>query len=103
MHVSLGLLDAVLKLIIQHINHLLLIKWCDEYACLNFGFNLFNSVQTLCNACGIDYMKQVTSRGSGITTFPDAVAVVPAANDDASPSAVPAEEGSDYSKGSSDV
>ncbi|XLT12423.1 hypothetical protein HN51_058113 [Arachis hypogaea] len=44
--------------------------------------------KTLCNACGIDYMKQVTSRGSEIATVPDE-----------------AELGSDHSKsqGSADV
>ncbi|MED6207353.1 hypothetical protein PIB30_035058 [Stylosanthes scabra] len=52
-------------------------RYCTNYYCRTtrtpmwrkgpLGFKV-----TLCNACGIDYMKQVTSRGSGITTtLPD--------------------------------
>ncbi|KAL4349590.1 hypothetical protein HN51_030738 [Arachis hypogaea] len=67
-------------------------RYCTNYYCKTTRSPMWRKgplgYKTLCNACGIDYMKQVTSRGSGVATLPDK-----------------AELGSDHSKsqGSADV
>ncbi|MED6143171.1 hypothetical protein PIB30_003875 [Stylosanthes scabra] len=51
-------------------------RYCTNYYCRTTRTPMWRKgplgYKTLCNACGIDYMKQVTSRGSEITTtLPD--------------------------------